>query len=47
MTHTIAILLASLLVTLFVLDRVLGDGAGTLFVARELAGLIGWLAFWR
>ncbi|WP_377505998.1 hypothetical protein [Octadecabacter sp. R77987] len=47
MTNKIAIWLALLLIAFFVLDHyVFGIGAG-LFLLREFAALIEYVAFWR
>jgi hypothetical protein len=45
-TNTLAIVLALLVISAIALDVSFGWG-GTLFLARRLADLVIWLAFWR
>lgn len=47
MTNQIAISLGILLVLAIGADVMLNDTAGIVFVARKLADLIEYLAFWR
>lgn len=47
MTNRIAIVLALLIGAALAADLGLNGGQGSLFLARRLAGLIEWAAFWR
>lgn len=47
MNNQIAITIGLLLLIGFGIDQLFSDGSGTLFLARKLAELIEWLAFWR
>lgn len=47
MNNQIAITLGFLILTGFAADQLFLDGSTTLFLARKLADLIEWLAFWR
>ncbi|MEX5729425.1 hypothetical protein Ga0609869_002778 [Rhodovulum iodosum] len=47
MTNRIAAILLLIIAAALGLDILLQDGAGTLFLARKLFGLIEYLAFWR
>lgn len=47
MTNTLALGLGTLVVLLLIADQYWMGGANTLFVAREFAELIEWIAFWR
>jgi hypothetical protein len=47
MTNTIALVLGGLIVLGLIFDQIWFGGAGTLFLAREFAQMIEWMAFWR
>ena len=47
MTNSLALILGTALVGLIALDVLAYDGASLLFLAKKLADLIEWLAFWR
>lgn len=47
MTNQIAIILGTLIVIALGLDYQYFDWTNTLFLARKLAALIEWMAFWR
>ena len=47
MTNQIAVILGVLILTFLGVDAVYADWANTLFLARKLADLIEYLAFWR
>lgn len=47
MTNSIAVGLAIVIVITLGLDFGLNEGAGSLFLAREILRLIHWIAFWR
>jgi hypothetical protein len=47
MTNPIAIFLGLVILTGIVVDLVVYDTEGMLFLARKFADLLEWLAFWR
>ncbi len=47
MTDRIALYLGVMIALFFAVDWYLWDWANTLFLARKLAALIEWVAFWR
>lgn len=47
MTNQIALLLGALILIGLGVDYYSYDGSNTLFLARKLADLIEWMAFWR
>ncbi|MCY1127886.1 glyceraldehyde-3-phosphate dehydrogenase [Frigidibacter sp. RF13] len=47
MTNRLALALAFLVILAFVTDRLLTQGAASLFVARKFLVFIDWIAFWR
>ena len=47
MTNTLSIVLGTLLVAAIAFDAIANDGASLLFLAKKLADLIEWVAFWR
>lgn len=47
MNNQIAIALGLLILVFLGVDKVYNDWSMTLFLARKLADLIEWLAFWR
>jgi hypothetical protein len=47
MTNPIAIVLGLILIGLIVGDVMVYDAANLLFLAKKLADLIEWIAFWR
>ncbi|MGB3146602.1 MAG: hypothetical protein WBA91_02455 [Paracoccaceae bacterium] len=47
MTNRIALVLAALVVAAGLLDAVATGGVNILFLARKIADLADWLAFWR
>ncbi|GGO51980.1 hypothetical protein SAMN05444398_101482 [Roseovarius pacificus] len=47
MTNATSIGLGLLIVAGLTVDATMYDWSGTLFLARKLADLIEWLAFWR
>ncbi len=47
MTNSIAIFLVLLILGALGLDYIYNDWSGALFLARKMAQLIEWMAFWR
>ena len=47
MTNRIALVLAALIAVFLVVDAAWPGLGGPLFLAREFADLVEWLAFWR
>ena len=47
MTNKIAIFLGLIIIGGLIYDRMAHDWANTLFLARKMADLIEWMAFWR
>lgn len=47
MTNTLAATLGVLIIAALIADQMMNTGNATLFLAREFAELIEWLAFWR
>ena len=47
MTNTLAIALGTLIVGAIAFDAVINGGETLVFLAKKLAELIEWLAFWR
>lgn len=47
MTNRLAIWLAGIIALMLLADGFVQHFAATLFVARKLADMIEWLAFWR
>ncbi len=47
MTNRIALALAILTILSLILDRLVNQGAATVFLARKFIDLVDWLEFWR
>ncbi len=47
MTNRIAIALGILIFVALLLDAILTGGANLLFLAKKMAELLEWIAFWR
>ena len=47
MTNRLAAVLGLLVLAAIIADAMIYDGAGSLFLARKLADLVAWVAFWR
>jgi hypothetical protein len=47
MSNRLAALIGFLVLAAIIGDAMFYDNAGTLFLARKLADLVAWVAFWR
>jgi hypothetical protein len=47
MTNRLAAILGLVILAAILGDAMLYDGAGSLFLARKLADLVAWVAFWH
>ncbi|MEZ5886215.1 MAG: hypothetical protein R3D56_04965 [Paracoccaceae bacterium] len=47
MTNRLALVLAFFVILALLMDRLLNQGAASLFLARKFLVLIDWIAFWR